>query len=778
MTFVMRRILISSILLTVLSAISLFSQPATSYEEAEKWGRSMYAELEKENVAHPMRYVILTNRSSFGKQVMQPNTIYEIQSTFDLQGATVNIPERCVLLFNGGSLKNGRIVGNETQYCTKTQNKVFTCDLTGTFTQVPYIVKASEAGLVKNNANKAGSNYSILKQLIQRGSNLYLDGTYYVTFSTPIDLGRVFNLYGGELIFEKHAFRVSDGGGLSVWGSTITASKKTPSVFFVGSNDLLGPQTIREISFFDSSIDCDYLVQILFKDLNSDKVAFGVKKLEVDHCVFSQTGRIRVMDAVISDKCSFTNNHYESFATTPIYIACQHSVQTEPNDKSAYHFVSQNLSKGCPVVIDHNIFIGKPVALNFYYCAALVKAVECSFTNNYVSDIINFCDGVKNSNATAYDAYLSCVRVLYEGNFIKDMMSYSKRGGSKPQCQIGKSKTNPLSYVKMPAERIYRNNCIIVDGNRFLKMGADSESLYAEIFHNNSYFDKYIWSGNTLIYKNADIKTGMAGSNSRSFRLEDNYFDVRKAQGYGLVTVLSNEKMDEVIIRNNVFRQEEHQLFPLLNQRYKKDFKKELQGDILITGNRFINSSPKTYFFTGRSVVIKNNVSDRSDISGNAYLSNYMGSGTYVDVDRMETELKFRKKNKNSAGLFQYFSSDSKGIYSIDLDAVPEKGVSYYYELNKDHDFVMECEIRNDRGTKTVRIPFHYKRGRLSYEWEGKTVKIQPGDKSDAKVWFKDGFVQFRTTFPASGKKQMLTQIRPGGGAVKNETVRFTYRAE
>ena len=144
----------------------------------------------------------------------------------------------------------------------------------------------------------------------------------------------------------------------------------------------------------------------------------------------------------------------------------------------------------------------------------------------------------------------------------------------------------------------------------------------------------------------------------------------------------------------------------------------------------------------------------------------------------MDTELKFRKKDKNSAGLFQYFSSDSKGIYTIDLDAVPEKGVSYYYELNKDHDFVIECEIRDDRGTKIVRIPFHYKRGKLSYEWEGKTSKVQPGEKSDVKVWFKDGFVQFRTTFPASGKKQMLTQIRPGGGSGKSETVRFTYRAE
>jgi hypothetical protein len=90
----------------------------------------------------------------------------------------------------------------------------------------------------------------------------------------------------------------------------------------------------------------------------------------------------------------------------------------------------------------------------------------------------------------------------------------------------------------------------------------------------------------------------------------------------------------------------------------------------------------------------------------------------------------------------------------------------------------MECEIKDGRGTKVVRIPFHYKRGRLSYEWEGKTIKVQPGDKSDIKIWFKDSFVQFRTSFPASGKKQMLTQIRPGGGSGEKKAVKFTYRAE
>jgi hypothetical protein len=173
----MRKYLIIGILLTILSSISLFSQPATSYEEAEKWGKSMLTELEKENVAHSMQYVVLTNRLPFEKQVSQPNTVYEVQGSFDLQGTTVIMPERSVLLFNGGNLKNGRIVSNDTQYCTKVPGKVFACDTTGLFQQVAYIEKASEVGMAKNNANRGGTNYNILKQTIQRGINLYLDGS-------------------------------------------------------------------------------------------------------------------------------------------------------------------------------------------------------------------------------------------------------------------------------------------------------------------------------------------------------------------------------------------------------------------------------------------------------------------------------------------------------------------------------------------------------------------------------------------------------------------------
>lgn len=46
--------------------------------------------------------------------INQPNTIYEIRYDFDLYGAEIVIPEDCVLKFEGGSFKNGTLIGSNT----------------------------------------------------------------------------------------------------------------------------------------------------------------------------------------------------------------------------------------------------------------------------------------------------------------------------------------------------------------------------------------------------------------------------------------------------------------------------------------------------------------------------------------------------------------------------------------------------------------------------------------------------------------------------------------
>ena len=50
--------------------------------------------------------------------INKANTIYVIQYDYDLKEASINIPENCVLQFDGGSLSNGTIVGNNTKIKT------------------------------------------------------------------------------------------------------------------------------------------------------------------------------------------------------------------------------------------------------------------------------------------------------------------------------------------------------------------------------------------------------------------------------------------------------------------------------------------------------------------------------------------------------------------------------------------------------------------------------------------------------------------------------------
>lgn len=60
-------------------------------------------------------YVILRQNKTIAEQVTEEDTTYEIRYEFDLDGESVTIPSGCVLKFNGGSIVNGTIVGQNTK---------------------------------------------------------------------------------------------------------------------------------------------------------------------------------------------------------------------------------------------------------------------------------------------------------------------------------------------------------------------------------------------------------------------------------------------------------------------------------------------------------------------------------------------------------------------------------------------------------------------------------------------------------------------------------------
>ncbi len=58
--------------------------------------------------------IVLNNRVSLQKQMQKKNAVYIIRETFDLNGELITIPQNCTLKFEGGNLKNGTLIYNNT----------------------------------------------------------------------------------------------------------------------------------------------------------------------------------------------------------------------------------------------------------------------------------------------------------------------------------------------------------------------------------------------------------------------------------------------------------------------------------------------------------------------------------------------------------------------------------------------------------------------------------------------------------------------------------------
>ena len=58
--------------------------------------------------------VKLIKNRELSEQLTQTNTVYEVESDFDLKGKRISIPEGSSLRFIGGSIKNGALVGNNS----------------------------------------------------------------------------------------------------------------------------------------------------------------------------------------------------------------------------------------------------------------------------------------------------------------------------------------------------------------------------------------------------------------------------------------------------------------------------------------------------------------------------------------------------------------------------------------------------------------------------------------------------------------------------------------
>lgn len=151
----------------------------------------------------------------------KPNTIYIIQYDYCLAGQTIEVPENCVLDFQGGSLRNGEFIGNNTSIeASYDQIILKNIELYGDFKNSTY--KAAWFGIVKDKENiEKYINKAIINIDRLKGGILEFEAGQYLCSSTvwlKANVGikgsdfRPKYYYGTNKVYTFFKFRPKDNG--------------------------------------------------------------------------------------------------------------------------------------------------------------------------------------------------------------------------------------------------------------------------------------------------------------------------------------------------------------------------------------------------------------------------------------------------------------------------------------------------------------------------------------------------------------------------------------
>lgn len=611
--------------------------------------------------------------------------------------------------------------------------------------------KATKIGMVKDDPSAAEKNYTLLQNAISEKRNLKLNGTFYVKFPKPIILDYTLHITGGEMrIVSGNCFDFVDGGGFVAENTVFRREDIEEGAALCGTWNIYGDILMDKFHFLNSKYYGRYLFQMSFEDLNSDETKFGINQIKVNDSYLYNGGRVLFLNGVIWEKCDFSNNTFEAFPVTPIYIAYYHSKKRYPNESDTYMFVETNYKNSCSVTIYKNQFLGKPVSSNTYYCSALVQSVVCNFQDNYLRDIINYADGKSMPGATCYDAYLSCSEVYFSGNLIENMMSFSMNGAEKPQCEIGKSKIDLLRYEGGKTIRCYENNSYIVYGDKFLNLGADRNTLYTNIFANTDPIDTYIWNNNTIVYHGADLHGRTSSSPYNTFEFSDNRIEVNSIKNNGLCLIPSIDDFRVVSMTNNTFVLKDSTPFYLFNQVYYEGTPEYVSGNILIENNKFIGASPKITFNRADSIIIKNNVTADSCSDSNYYLQNGSGKDTPLISANINVELPYMS-SANRGTTVMHLSTKSSGLFKqITPVLTNNKALSGHIYLDDEKTVEYKISYQVANGPKEVSVSFVYKLGSLSCKVNGQNQDLN-NDKYS--VLFNEDGIRFQIKYTPSENK-------------------------
>ena len=452
----------------------------------------------------------------------KPNTIYVIRYDYCLGGETIEVPENCVLQFEGGSLRNGTVVGNNTNI-KNTNDCIFSnIDIDGSWSLLSY----SKIEWFKHTEKEDISR--ILENCITFFKKVKLNNsTYYIKSNEQRDsvyegAVNVYNLNGIELIGDEGATIVSLGGG----GSSYKVS------FFECNNIVINGITFDSNNKARGSLsinDCDdVLIQnCKFKNHYSNDSDYYNTDSQV--CI-TDSNRKKILN------CYFYNVGYD-ISETDHLIRCitdQGGIDTHINN-CIFEKCNQAIVAYAENTIIENCFFREAVHNGIYAFKKEIKVLNNTFNN--VAQPVTWCD-------TTEEVTERSVCIISNNFFIDSINRVIRLNGKGHTLKI-------LNNIMIGDAQFLSNthdavlNFLIIDGNTYLNEVESTESYIDYIIYLERAEDANII--NTLSITNNQFVVKQRSSDF-FIRIGGTYEDVTISNN--LFKQLNSEPNNLIYIRN------------------------------------------------------------------------------------------------------------------------------------------------------------------------------------------------------------------------------------
>lgn len=370
------------------------------------------------------------------EMINKPNTIYIIQYDYDLDNKEINIPENCILNFQGGGLSNGTLNLNNTII-----NGKINCIKDNISTKGKYIgtIKLSWIGIYADNID----NNNITKKINQFEYKFFeLDSDIIFTIS---------NIY-----IPSNTIIV---GNNCTFISNIIENTTTYGLFNIGQNVKL-----NNINFKNNNLNYEGTIVCIINDNNYNTHTVYFDNVDIssswnDSKIYKATGISIIVNnkdiengSAYNTGCRF-NNINLSWLKIGVNIECINHNKTIPN--AQYSWFN-----------------------DLYFDNIYILATDFGIKTNYVDNGINnksSSTGSLNFNNISFQALKGNMMFSHNGHW--DI--YFNNGSHWDATYIGEVNNNGIVYLNNIKWIIYKANT----------SGSDDKGNY-DIIHNVKVYDK------------------------------------------------------------------------------------------------------------------------------------------------------------------------------------------------------------------------------------------------------------------------------------------------